>query len=439
MKRILLLLLAAAMLFVLCACDNAPDTNEPATAPTTQTQPDPTKPTEPAVTIDPTGIYRITGLSTEGPDDYHEIDYGELCVYEDHTGDIFFDDYYHDFTWVMEGSQFIATTADELNITIQGVLKDGVMELVYEENVYLRFQLKSPAELEQETLDNLRNCMVGTVEQMAVAYLGWYEGDEDLDVWLSRTCPNMLEQYPFIGSIPQERIVGDRGEVYILVPREADAQVDIHLLAEDNGEVTDTLYESGNSEPVLLMCNYSGAYPNARVTIAGGSLTFYPQLGDMGSVVIPTNDSLEKLMFDFSDYFEVTQDYYLGMLANGWRLTDEEYLTSTCWNYFEDTPEDRCWVLNIDGDTVQLDLLVDGARVEAQHCEGTWSLNYSDNDGLTYLFLNMLRGDGETVAGEYVVLQCHYDTGILLGSQDGQAQLPVPCEEEATFWWGSVG
>ena len=285
----------------------------------------------------------------------------------------------------------------------------------------------------------VKSIKVGTVDQMAVAYLGWCEGDEDLDVWLSRTCPNMLEQYPFITSIPQDRIVGDRGEVYILVPREADAQVDIHLLAEDNGEVTDTLYESETSEPVLLMCNYSGAYPNARVTIAGGSLTFYPQLGDMGSVVIPINDSLEKLMFDFSDYLEMTQDYYQGMLANGWRLTDEEYLTSTCWNYSEDTPEDCRWVLNIDGDTVQLDLLVDGARVEAQHCEGTWSLNYSDNDGLTYLFLNMLRGDGETVAGEYVVLQCHYDTGILLGSHDGQSQLPVPCEEEATFWWGSVG
>ena len=446
MKKWMTLLLAMAMLLGLCACDNAPDTENPPAAPTTQGQSGPTNPTEPSApsapsteAVSPVGIYRLTGLSTESPDTYHEMGYGELCIYADGTGVIYFDDYYHDFVWFMEEGKLIANTTDESGIAIEGILKDGMMELVYENNIYLRFQLKTQQELEQESVDYLRDCMADSKMTMAVAYLGWYEGDEDLDAWLNRTCPKILEEYPFIANIPQERIVGDRGEVYILVPKEPDAQMDIHLLAEDTAEVTGTLYESETGEPVLLMCNYSGAYPNTCVTVAGGSLEFYPQLGDMGGVVIPINDGLEKLMFDFSDYFEVTQDYYQGMLANGWRLTDEDYLISTCWIYYEDAPEDRCWLLNINGDSVQLELLVDGVTVEAQHCEGTWALNYSDDDGLTYLFVNMLRADGEPIAGEYVVLQSPNEPGILLGIQEGQEQLPVPCEEDASFWWGSVG
>lgn len=436
MKRTLLLLLTTAILAGLCACGESTDTDvtNPIDRPTIQDQPEATNP---AVIVDPAGVYRLTGLSTEGPDAYQEMDFGELCVYEDNSGDIYFDDYYHDFTWAMEGNQFIATTTDDPSVTIQGALNDGVMELKYEENIYLRFQHKTPAELEQETVDYLRNCMIDTAERMAVAYLGWYEGDEMLGAWLTRTCPNMLAQYPFIANIPQERIVGDRGEVYILVPKEYDARLNIYLLPEKTDGDKGTLYEGQTGEPVLLMCNYAGSYPSTYVAVTDDKaedLIFYPQLGDMGAVVVPTNDGLEDLMFDFSDYFEVTQDYYQGMLANDWQLTDEAYLTSTCWNYYEDTVEERCWVLNLQEDgMVQLDLTVDG--VAADHYEGSWGLNWSDNDGLTWMYLNL----GDAFEGECVVLQCPYDVGILLGIKEDLGNLPVPCDENATFWWGSVG
>ena len=118
-KRTLLLLLTTAILAGLCACGESTDTDvtNPIDRPTIQDQPEATNP---AVIVDPAGVYRLTGLSTEGPDAYQEMDFGELCVYEDNSGDIYFDDYYHDFTWAMEGNQFIATTTDDPSVTIQG-------------------------------------------------------------------------------------------------------------------------------------------------------------------------------------------------------------------------------------------------------------------------------------------------------------------------------
>lgn len=446
MKRILLLLLAAAMLFGLCACDNAPDTDASTTAPTTQGQPEPTNPTEPSApsteAVSPVGTYRLTGLSTENPDTYHEMDYGELCIYADGTGDIYFDDYYHDFVWVMEEGKLIANTTDEPSISIEGTLKDGMMELVYENNIYLRFRLKTQQELEQESVDYLRDCMVDTVERMAVAYLGWYEGDEDFSAWLSKSCPKLLEEYPFIASIPQEQIVGEHGEVYCLVPRDRQAKVKINLLKDsETCEIQQVLHESENGEPFLLLCNYGGFYPDTEVLVQeskGEELLFYPQTGDMGGIVIPTDDGLEELMFDFTNYFEVSPDYFSAMLAQDWYFPDEQYLMSTCWNYQEDTPEDRCWVLNLGGDAAELNLAVDG--VTAERYTGTWSLNYSDGTGLVYLWLDLLRDDGEQIAVEYVVMKCPYDNGILLGTHEDQEGLPILTgDEHVSFWWASVG
>lgn len=445
MKKWMTLLLVFTMLLCLSACDNTPDIEESTVASTTQSQPDPTEPTdpvEPPAAGSPVGVYRCTGLSTESPDNYHEMDYGQLCIYEDHTGDIYFDDYYHDFTWVMEGDRFIANTNDEPSIVIEGTLKDGIMELVYEENVYLCFQQQTQQELDQLAVDHLRDCMEDTVQKMAVAYLGWYEGDEDFSIWLSKSCPKLLEEYPFIASVPEEQIIGEFGEVYCLIPKDEQANVTIGLLKDDGSEeIAKVLHQSNTGEPLLLICNYDGSYPNTQVTVQeppGEELMFYPQLGRMGGVVIPTDDRLEALMFDFTNYFEVSPDYFSAMLAQEWYFPDEEYLMSTCWNYQEDTSEDRCWVLNLDGDAAQLDLSVDG--VNSERYTGTWSLNYSDDTGLTYLYLDILRDDGKRINDEYVVLKCNYSNGILLGIHEDQERPPfIGDGETVSFWWGSVG
>lgn len=71
---------------------------------------------------------------------------------------------------------------------------------------------------------------------------------------------------------------------------------------------------------------------------------------------------------------------------------------------------------------------------------GTWSLNYSVGTGLVYLWLDLLRDDGEQIAVEYVVMKCPYDNGFLLGIHEGQDGKPVlNGENQISFWWGSVG
>jgi len=453
-KRVLLCLMAVAVLLSVCACgDKEPEKKDDPTTGTssatgtsaTPPQPDepdvPDEPTNP-VTLHPEGTYGCTGLSVEGPDSYHEVGYGELCVYENHTGDIYFDDYYHEFTWEMEGDRFIAITTDSTPISIEGTLTDGIMELVYEENVYLRFQIKTQQELDQEAMDSLRDFMMDGQTMMAVAYLGWYEGDEDFSTWLSENCPNQLADYPFIANLPQEQIIGEHGEVYCLVPRDAQAEVTIGLLKDDDsGEIQKELYHGENGEPLLLLCNFGGFYPDTEVHIkesTGEELLFHPQTGEMGGVVIPTDDNCEELALDLTYYFEVYPDYFRAMLAQGWFFPDEEYMMSTCWNYDETTSEDRRWVLNLGGDTAQLDLTVDG--VNEERYTGTWSLDYSDGTGLVYLALYVSSDSGEELNVEYVVLQCPYEDGILLGiHEDQDGQLFLNEDEHESFWWGSVG
>ena len=79
-------------------------------------------------------------------------------------------------------------------------------------------------------------------------------------------------------------------------------------------------------------------------------------------------------------------------------------------------------------------------RIQRNPHTGTWSLNYSDGTGLVYLWLDLLRDDGEQIAVEYAVMKYPYDNGILLGIHEGQDGKPVlNGENQVSFWWGSVG
>lgn len=435
MKRIAFLLLAAVMVLSLCACSLIKPPAE------TPPQSDPTEATQPKETADPVGTYRCIAISADGPDAYQETDYGKLCIYADGTGDVYFYENYYDFDWEMDENRFLATPHDLPDVSLEGTLEDDIIVLIHEKTTYLRFQRMTKEELEKEALDLLRYMMEDTKEQMAVAYLGWIEPGEDLQTWLAENCPELQLEYPILTSIPQERIVGDSGEVYCLVPRDPQAKLTINLLKDNAEGIQDVLYEREDGQPVLLLCNNGDAYPNTQVILTestGEELTWKPLLGDAGGVCLPTDDMLDKLMFDFSNYMELYQDEYVVKLIYGWQLPDEAYLASTCWNYYEDTPEERHWVLNLSGDgTVQLDLTV--GNENAEHYEGTWGLNYSDNDGLTWLYLNMLSSNGTAFEGECVVLKGGYEASIVLGTREGQGRLPVPCEEEITYWQGSVG
>ena len=60
-------------------------------------------------------------------------------------------------------------------------------------------------------------------ERFAVAYIGDIDGKlSDLAIplrdWMNDTAPGLCAQYTFIRNIPQERVVGDSGSLFCVVP-----------------------------------------------------------------------------------------------------------------------------------------------------------------------------------------------------------------------------
>ena len=102
-------------------------------------------------------------------------------------------------------------------------------------------------------------------ERFAVAYIGDIDGKlSDLAVplrdWMNDKAPMLCAQYPFIRNIPQERVVGDSGSLFCVVPRDPDATVVVNRIrwseAKGNYETIKELYRSQNGEPILLFVFY---------------------------------------------------------------------------------------------------------------------------------------------------------------------------------------
>lgn len=80
-------------------------------------------------------------------------------------------------------------------------------------------------------------------ERFAVAYIGDIDGSlRDLAVplrdWMNDKAPMLCAQYTFIRNIPQERVVGDSGSLFCVVPRDPDATVVVNRIqwSEEKGD-----------------------------------------------------------------------------------------------------------------------------------------------------------------------------------------------------------
>ena len=117
------------------------------------------------------------------------------------------------------------------------------------------------------SLVSLRQVLVETPQLFAVAYFGYQEIiDQDMQAdpfkimqknayWLSK-------DLPFLMDIPQDRIVGETGELYCIVPRDENATVAVNrgIWDDDGGQqlYENVIYRSESGEPILLFCNGSG-------------------------------------------------------------------------------------------------------------------------------------------------------------------------------------
>jgi hypothetical protein len=203
---------------------------------------------------------------------------------------------------------------------------------------------ESSAETEEAGFDpslvSLRQAMVGTPEAFAVAYFGFIEEfPGEFGVVVGNLCPQLGDNLPFLYQIPEEQVIGTQGEIYCIVPTDVNATVAVNLLSQDEeGNVfpDEVLYRSEVGEPIVLLCNYGGFYPDCVVYITdseGKSTEFYPQLNAYGVCDVPLNEKEELVGFDFTDY-EAVQGPYFFWKNEGWLPPLKAGLDNTSWTLY---------------------------------------------------------------------------------------------------------
>ena len=202
-------------------------------------------------------------------------------------------------------------------------------------------------------------------ERFAVAYISDIDGSlRDLAVplrdWMNDKAPMLCAQYPFIRNIPQERVVGDSGSLFCVVPRDPDATVVVNRIqwseAKGDYEVMKELYRSQNGEPILLFVFYElGKTPfettELRLTDRyGDTLSWLPTAG---SLSLPYDYQNERnLAMDFTFYSQEGNDGDDGS-DFGWTCPDSSQLTQRLWVWRGDADKPAIATLELNANSSQ--------------------------------------------------------------------------------------
>jgi len=193
----------------------------------------------------------------------------------------------------------------------------------------------------EASLVSLRQAMVETPQLFAVAYFGYHDtmdSDAPVDPYavMREQAPELCKDLPFLTEIPAERVIGNHGDLFCIVPLDEDATV-----AVSKGTWNETseqylyeksLYFADSGEPILLFCNDAGFEPDTQMCISGpsGEIVWYPQADDNLCAMPLRNDNWDDLLFDFSPYRELLLAEYRSM--NGeWKKPTAEMLIDTTW------------------------------------------------------------------------------------------------------------
>ena len=195
---------------------------------------------------------------------------------------------------------------------------------------------------DSEALEALRDELVLNDDLFAVAYFGFH-GTQDAEMpvdpyeIMQEYAYLLCENMPFLKEIPADRIIGESGELYCIVPLDEDATVAVSkgYWDEENqqGIYDDILYSSNTGEPILLFCNNTGWEPDTQVYISGpsGEVFWYPQTDDNGCTAPLRNDDREDLFYDFSSYRELLMKRHRDMKDSEWAMPTAETLAGTTW------------------------------------------------------------------------------------------------------------
>ena len=203
-----------------------------------------------------------------------------------------------------------------------------------------------PQQTGDASLNGLRQSMVETPQVFAAAYLGYQEPGDPREILLDHA-PWLCEDLTFLLEIPEERIIGQSGDMFCIVPLDEDATVAVSrgYWDDENSQYIydDILYSSSTGEPVIVFCNDSGGEPDTQIWISGPSGEVYWELwtDDNGCAMPLRNDDGEDLFKDLSPYRELLMARHRGLKDSDWGMPTAERLIGTTWNWAGWTKDGR--------------------------------------------------------------------------------------------------
>ena len=252
-------------------------------------------------------------------------------------------------------------------------------------------------------------------ERFAVAYIGDIDGDlSDLAIplrdWMNDKAPMLCAQYTFIRNIPQERVVGDRGSLFCVVPRDPDATVVVNRIrwSEQKGdyETVEVLYRSESGEPILLFVSYDlGKTPfeTTELLLTDSHSDTLSWLPTTGEVSLPYDYQNEKnLALDFTFYSQEGNDRDDGS-DFGWTCPDGFQLTQKLWVWRGESDKPAIATLELNANSSQENDWGSGTFIwwyESDYTtpeevyEGDWGLT-ANGEYSGVLTLDMTRTDGK--------------------------------------------
>ena len=203
-------------------------------------------------------------------------------------------------------------------------------------------------------------------ERFAVAYIGDVNGSlSDLAIplrdWINDTAPGLCAQYTFVRNIPQERVVGDSGSLFCVVPRDPNATVAVNRVrwneAKGDYETVEVLYRSESGDPILLfVSNDLGTVPTDTTELLltdshPDTLSWYPIPGIVALPYDYEND--RKLAYDFTFYSQEGNDGFGSDI--GWTCPSGSQLTQEIWAWDGHTDKPALATLELHANSSQED------------------------------------------------------------------------------------
>jgi len=236
----------------------------------------------------------------------------------------------------------------------------------------------------QNGLEATRQLLESEGKMLAVAYLGFCGARADVAEYIKNNCKRFNDNYGFLNQIPDERIIGDGGQLFCVLVYENTAAISVNRL-NDNGEVAKTEWTGDGSVPLLIFANNGGFEPDMQVAVF---------TADDEAFINLYTDSLSRFaatdtVLDISNYHDIAEQTYAMASEGAWDKPTKEMLVNTSWmaSRYINEYETEQYSLDFFEDTVKIVWNEGIGEFTAK-----WSL--SENDNVTILAIDLENLDG---------------------------------------------